>query len=101
MSPTKDAPSRILIVDGANSLYRAFFAIPGLRTSTGTPTNAALGFVNMLVKVMREEEPDRVVVVFDAPGETFRHELYDDYKAGSWRRRGSRCPRRRATRPTT
>ena len=82
MSSTKDAPSRILIVDGANSLYRAFFAIPGLRTSTGTPTNAALGFVNMLIKVMREEEPDRVVVVFDAPGETFRHELYDDYKAG-------------------
>ncbi len=82
MSATKDAPSRILIVDGANSLYRAFFAIPGLRTSTGTPTNAALGFVNMLVKVMREEGPDRVIVVFDAPGETFRHELYDDYKAG-------------------
>ncbi len=79
---TTDAPSRILIVDGANSLYRAFFAIPGLRTSTGTPTNAALGFVNMLLKVMREEEPDRVVVVWDAPGGTFRHELYDGYKAG-------------------
>jgi DNA polymerase-1 len=75
------APSKILLVDGTNSLYRAFFAIPPLRAPDGTPTNAAYGFVNMLIKVIREEAPDRVVVVFDAPGPTFRHELYDAYKA--------------------
>ena len=75
------APSKILLVDGTNSLYRAFFAIPPLRAPDGTPTNAAYGFVNMLVKVIREEVPDRVVVVFDARGPTFRHELYDAYKA--------------------
>ena len=75
------APSKILLVDGTNSLYRAFFAIPPLRAPDGTPTNAAYGFVNMLIKVIREEAPDRVVVVFDARGPTFRHELYDAYKA--------------------
>jgi DNA polymerase-1 len=75
------APSRILLVDGTNSLYRAFFAIPPLRAPDGTPTNAAYGFVNMLMKVIREEAPDRVIVVFDARGPTFRHEFYDAYKA--------------------
>jgi len=48
------APSKILLVDGTNSLYRAFFAIPPLRAPDGTPTNAAYGFINMLVKVIRE-----------------------------------------------
>ena len=76
------APSKIVLVDGTNSLYRAFFAIPGLRAPGGFPTNAAYGFVNMLAKVLREEEPDAVVVVFDARGKTFRHELYAGYKAG-------------------
>ncbi len=75
------APSKILLVDGTNSLYRAFFAIPPLRAPDGTPTNAAYGFINMLVKVIREEAPDRVIVVFDARGPTFRHALYDAYKA--------------------
>jgi DNA polymerase-1 len=74
-------PYKILLVDGTNSLYRAFFAIPPLRAPDGTPTNAAYGFINMLVKVIREEVPDRVIVVFDARGPNFRHELYDAYKA--------------------
>jgi DNA polymerase-1 len=82
MSPGKQAPSRILLVDGANALFRAFFAIPALRASDGTPTNAALGFVNMLNKVVREEQADAAVVVWDAPGPTFRHQMYDAYKAG-------------------
>jgi len=73
---------RIVVIDGTNSLYRAFFAIPGLRAPDGTPTNAALGFTNMLAKVVREERPDHLVVVFDARGKTFRHELYAEYKAG-------------------
>ena len=82
MSPGKQAPSRILLVDGANALFRAFFALPGLRAADGTPTNGALGFVNMLNKVVRDEAADCVVVAWDAPGPTFRHELYDEYKAG-------------------
>jgi len=75
------AAPRILLVDGTNSLYRAFFAIPPLRAPDGTPTNAAYGFINMLIKVIREEAPDRVVVVFDARGPTFRHAIYGAYKA--------------------
>jgi DNA polymerase-1 len=71
-----------VIIDAANCLYRAFFAIPPLRTALGVPTNAAYGFVNMINKALREEQPDHVVVVFDAPGGApFREELYPEYKA--------------------
>ena len=79
-SASPDGP-RVVIVDGTNTLYRAFFAIPDLRAPDGTPTNAAYGFVNMLGKLLREEQPDHVIVVFDARGKTFRHELYAGYKA--------------------
>ncbi len=84
MSPPDPSapPARILIVDGTNTLYRAFFAIPGLRAPDGTPTNAAYGFVNMLQKLLREEQPDCALVVFDARGKSFRHALYPEYKAG-------------------
>ncbi len=71
----------MVLVDGTNSLYRAFFALPSLRALDGTPTNAALGFVNMLNKVIREERPDRIAVVFDARGKTFRHAWFEAYKA--------------------
>jgi len=75
------SPEQWLVVDGTNALYRAFFALPALHAPDGTPTNAAHGFSNMLAKVLREERPDRVVVVFDARGKTFRHELFPAYKA--------------------
>ena len=72
----------LVIIDAANCLYRAFFAIPPLRTAGGAPTNAAYGFVNMINKALREERPDHVVVVFDAPGGApFRDEIYPEYKA--------------------
>ena len=74
--------SRIVVVDGTNTLYRAFFAIPGLRAPDGTPTNAVHGFLGTLEKALREEQPDHLVVVFDARGKTFRHRLFADYKAG-------------------
>jgi len=72
---------RVVIIDGTNSLYRAFFAIPKLRAADGTPTNAAYGFVTMLRKLIREQAPDYLLVVFDARGENFRHRLYEAYKA--------------------
>ena len=73
---------RLVVVDAANCLYRAFFAIPPLRTHDGTPTNAVLGFVNMLMKALREEQPDHVVVVLDARGAADgRRALYAEYKA--------------------
>jgi DNA polymerase-1 len=72
---------RLVVIDAANCIYRAFFALPPLRSSGGMPTNAVLGFVNMLNKVVREEAPDYLAVVFDAPGKSFRHQLFADYKA--------------------
>ncbi len=72
----------LVIVDAANCLYRAFFALPPLRNAAGFPTNAAYGFVTMLRKVIREEDPDHMVVVFDPPGgKSFRQEIYGEYKA--------------------
>jgi DNA polymerase-1 len=73
--------SRLVLVDGSSYLYRAFHAIPPLSTKAGEPTNAVLGVVNMLYKLLDEEKPQRMAVVFDAPGKTFRDDLYADYKA--------------------
>ena len=70
------------MIDGANSVYRAFFAIPNLRSPDGFPTNALHGFENMLGKVIREERPDFIAVAFDPPGGSFRNEVYPEYKAG-------------------
>jgi DNA polymerase-1 len=72
---------RLVLVDAANCLYRAFFApFPPLRTSDGTPTKAVYVFANMLRKLLREEEPDAIAVVMDPPGGSFRRELFADYK---------------------
>jgi DNA polymerase-1 len=71
---------RLHLIDGSGYVYRAFHALPALSTSRGLPTNAVLGFANMLSKLLREERPDHVAVVFDAPGGTFRDTLYAAYK---------------------
>jgi DNA polymerase-1 len=72
---------RLVLVDGSSYLYRAFNALPPLKTSRGEPTGAVLGVLNMLAKLMREESPALVAVVMDAPGRTFRDELFAEYKA--------------------
>jgi DNA polymerase-1 len=72
---------KLLLVDGSSYLYRAFHALPPLSNSRGEPTGAVLGVLNMLNKLMKEEAPERVAVVFDAPGRTFRDDLFDQYKA--------------------
>jgi DNA polymerase-1 len=72
---------KLLLVDGSSYLYRAFHALPPLTNSKGEPTGAVLGVLNMLNKLMKEELPTRVAVVFDAPGRTFRDDLFDQYKA--------------------
>ncbi len=73
--------SRFFIIDGSSYFYRAFFAVRGLVNSKGLPTNAAFGFTNMLRKVLEGHAPEAVAVVFDAPGPTFRDDLYKNYKA--------------------
>ena len=74
-------PKKLVAVDANSLLYRAFFAMPHLSTKDGRPTNALYGFINMLVRVIEDEKPDAVVVAFDAPAKTFRHEEFEDYKA--------------------
>jgi len=71
----------LVLVDGSSYLYRAFHALPPLTNSRGDPTGAVLGVVNMLLKLVRETQPARIAVVFDAPGKTFRDELYAEYKS--------------------
>ncbi len=75
------ADSPLVLVDGSSYLYRAFHALPDLNTSSGQPTGAVLGVLNMVYKLLDEYGPERMAVVFDAPGKTFRDELYDEYKA--------------------
>ncbi len=72
---------KLVVIDGANAVFRAFFGIPGLRAPDGTPTNAVLGFSNILGKIIREEEPDYIAVAFDPSGGSFRREVYPEYKA--------------------
>ena len=71
----------LYLVDGSSYLYRAFHALPNLTNSRGEPTGALLGVANMLKRLLKEENPEHIAVVFDARGPTFRHELYPEYKA--------------------
>ncbi len=71
----------LLLVDGSSYLYRAFHALPPLSNRAGEPTGAIYGMVNMLRKLLEEYHPEYIAVVFDAPGKTFRDELFAAYKA--------------------
>jgi len=71
----------LVLVDVSSYLYRACHALPELTNSEGQPTGAVHGVLNMLNKLMREHGPEYVAIVFDAPGKTFRDELFKDYKA--------------------
>jgi len=71
----------LILVDGSSYLYRAFHALPPLTNSRGEPTGAVLGVLNMLHKFLREHADSPIVVVFDAPGRTFRDDLFAQYKA--------------------
>lgn len=73
---------RLLILDSNSLLNRAFYALPDLMTGEGIHTNAIYGFVNMLLKMKEEINPDYIVAAFDRKAPTFRHEEYKDYKAG-------------------
>ncbi|MEY2855214.1 MAG: hypothetical protein RL030_2346, partial [Pseudomonadota bacterium] len=71
----------LVLVDGSSYLYRAFHALPPLTNSRGEPTGAVLGVVNMLQRFAKDQAGSPVAVVFDAPGKTFRDELFAEYKA--------------------
>ena len=72
---------QLYVVDGSSYIYRAFHALPPLTNARGVPTQAVYGFTTMLGKLLTESQPDSLVVVFDAPGKTFRDDFYASYKA--------------------
>lgn len=72
---------KLLIIDSNSIINRAFYGIRNLSTKTGTPTNAIYGFLNILIKLIRQVEPDYICAAFDVKAPTFRHEQFKDYKA--------------------
>ena len=71
----------IYLIDGTAYIYRAYHAIRNLSNSKGLPTNASFGFTKMVLKLMEDKQPEYAAMFFDAKGPTFRHEIYDAYKA--------------------
>lgn len=71
---------KIVLIDGHSILFRAFYGLPDLTTSKGEHTNAILGFLNILYKILDEEQPEYLVVAFDTHHPTFRHDMFEEYK---------------------
>ena len=71
---------KLVLIDGHNIIFRAFYGVPDLTNSQGMHTNAIYGFLNIMFKILDEEKPDYLVVAFDAAKKTFRHEMYAEYK---------------------
>ncbi len=80
MSESHQRP-RLYLIDGYSNVFRAFYAIRGLSSSKGEPTNAVYGFLQMLRKLMKDEEPKYLGVAFDVSARTVRKERFEDYKA--------------------
>jgi DNA polymerase-1 len=72
---------KVMVIDGNSLMHRAFYALPMLTNRKGIPTNAVYGFTNMLLKLIDEYKPEYIGVAFDKKGPTFRHEVYQEYKA--------------------
>ena len=76
-----EARKRLYLIDGYSNIFRAFYAIRNLSNSKGLPTNAVYGFVQMLRKLLRDEEPEYIGIAYDVGSDTFRKEEFADYKA--------------------
>ncbi len=72
---------KLLAIDGNSIINRAFFGVRALSTQSGQPTNAIFGFLNILLKLKKDWQPDQIVFTFDRHAPTFRHKQYDQYKA--------------------
>lgn len=83
MSAQPDLTGALFLIDGNSLAYRAFYALPEtIATSEGFPTNALYGFSTMLIKIITDYQPANILVAWDAGKKVFRHEEYEDYKAG-------------------
>ena len=71
---------KIVLLDGHSILNRAFYGVPDLSNAEGLHTNAVYGFLNILFKILDEEQPQYLAVAFDFHAPTFRHKMYDPYK---------------------
>ena len=71
---------KFLIIDGNNLAFRAYYALPFLTNSSGQPTGAVFGFMNMFLKVLEECQPTYILVAFDFSRKTFRNQIFADYK---------------------
>jgi DNA polymerase-1 len=71
----------VYLVDGSSYIFRAFFALPALSSSSGLPTNAIYGFTNMMLRLLKTYRPEYLAVALDAGRKTFRNEIYQDYKS--------------------
>jgi DNA polymerase-1 len=71
----------LILIDGSSWLYRAYFALPPLKNAKGEPTGMVYGFANMLKRLLKDYAPERIAVIFDPPGDTFRNAIYQEYKA--------------------
>ena len=78
---TGAAKPSLYVVDALNFLFRAFHALPPLTTTKGVQTGAIYGLCQMLLRIEREERPTHLCVVYDAPGDNFRNQIFPDYKA--------------------
>ena len=72
--------SKIILVDGYSIINRAFYGVPMLTNAQGQHTNAVYGFLNILFKILEDEQPSNLAVAFDVKKPTFRHEMFDMYK---------------------
>lgn len=73
---------RLCAIDGNSLMHRAFYALPPMNGPEGQPTNAVYGFLGMLIRIVQDYVPDMLAVAFDMHGPTFRHAVYEEYKAG-------------------
>ena len=73
---------KLVLIDGNSLLNRAYYATPLFTTKSGTPTNGVFGFIKLMLKIISDKKPSYMAVAFDLRAPTFRHKMYDAYKAG-------------------
>ena len=71
----------LILIDGSGYIFRAYYALPEMKNPKGIPINAVFGFTNMIIKLLDDLKPRNIAVAFDVSRETFRNEIYQEYKS--------------------